>query len=164
MSCHKKWNYKESEVCYPEEKTCGVDIPKDVTATDVFIKNGYEVPDLRKMAKDADIESVPSFFMCDSLNCRHQQDDILGLCGLQTSEDRIDDFIKDKINQILDLQIELVSLKEECKKEQLLVEDLLTAMGYDEIKWNSEENCIRAIKDNRFFQWKNKNTYQMSHN
>lgn len=133
---------------------CGVEIKTDGFMLDPFIKQGIDVPDVRKMAKEVGVESVPYMFDCDSLSCRRAKDDIWTLCGIQTSADRVSDLIKSKLKEIIDMKAKLVSLKEECENESLLLEDLLTAMGYDEITWINSGQTIVAKKDDKLTTWK----------
>lgn len=144
---------------------CGVEIKTDGFMLDPFIKQGIDVPDIRKMAKEVGVESsVPYMFDCDSLSCRREKDDFWTLCGIQTSSDRVNDLIKNKLKEIIDMKAKLASLKEECENESLLLEDLLTAMGYDEITWTNSGQTIVAKKHDKLMTWKltNDRTYYES--
>jgi len=110
-----------------------------------------EMPDLRKIAKESGMVSdIPEAFLCDSRSCRKEQDTIWALSGFPTSTDRINDLIKKRVDSVYAKKQRIKELEKELEMETVVTEDLLTALGYDEITWKEGDGSKYSKGDHLY--------------
>lgn len=83
-------------------------------------------------------ESEADVWFCDTLKCVQKKDELLTLCGLESNDDLIENFINGLAKDYKDTHDRIKRAKESVEKQEKFLQAIAIRFGYDDVKFSEK--------------------------